>query len=68
MEGHQPESKPLTPNTTADSVKAAQDTMRAKGMIIGRTFKPYTDWCRISIGTPDEMKACVAALPEALRA
>lgn len=28
MEGHQPESKPLIPNTTADSVKAAQDTMR----------------------------------------
>lgn len=45
-----------------------QDAMRAKGMIIGRTFKPFTDWCRISIGTPDEMKACVAALPEALRA
>jgi histidinol-phosphate aminotransferase len=45
-----------------------QDTMRSKGLIIGRTFKPYTDWCRISIGMPDEMKACVAALPEALRA
>ncbi len=45
-----------------------QQAMLAKGLRIGRTFKPYADWCRISIGTPEEMKMCVAALPEALRA
>jgi histidinol-phosphate aminotransferase len=41
--------------------------MMAKGFRVGRAFPPYNDWCRISIGTPDEMKACVAVLPEALR-
>jgi histidinol-phosphate aminotransferase len=45
-----------------------QTAMLAKGFRIGRTFPPFTDWCRVSIGTPDEMKAFVAALPEALRA
>lgn len=45
-----------------------QATMKAKGFLIGRTFRPFLDWCRISIGTPEEMRGCVAALPEALRA
>jgi histidinol-phosphate aminotransferase len=43
------------------------NTMREKGFLVGRAFPPYTDWCRVSIGTPDEMKAFVAALPAALR-
>jgi histidinol-phosphate aminotransferase len=47
-----------------DKVQAA---MKAKGYIIGRAFPPYNDWARVSIGTPDEMKAFVAALPETLR-
>ncbi len=42
-------------------------TMREKGFLVGRAFPPYSDWCRVSIGTPDEMKAFVAALPAALR-
>ncbi len=41
--------------------------MKEKGFLVGRPFQPYNDWCRISIGTPDEMKAFVAALPETLR-
>ena len=41
--------------------------MREKGFLVGRPFPPYMDWCRVSIGTPDEMKAFVAALPAALR-
>lgn len=49
-------------------VEAVQKTMRARNFIVGRAFPPYTDWCRVSIGTPDEMKAFVSALPEALRA
>jgi histidinol-phosphate aminotransferase len=48
-------------------VDKVQAVMKAKGFLIGRAFPPYTDWCRISIGTPEEMKQCVAALPEALR-
>jgi len=40
----------------------------AKGFLIGRTFPPYNDWVRVSIGTPDEMRAFVRVLPELLRA
>ena len=49
-------------------VARVQAAMLSKGYRIGRAFPPYNDWCRISIGTPDEMKGCVAASPEALRA
>ena len=49
-------------------VQKVQQAMRAKGFIVGRAFPPYNDWCRVSIGTPDEMKAFVGALPAALRA
>jgi histidinol-phosphate aminotransferase len=45
-----------------------QAAMRAKGFMTGRTFPPFMDWTRISIGTPDEMTACIAALPAAVRA
>jgi histidinol-phosphate aminotransferase len=41
--------------------------MREKGFLTGRNFPPYLDWSRVSIGTPEEMKAFVAALPAALR-
>lgn len=36
-----------------------------QGFAVGRAFPPYTDWCRVSIGTPDEMKAFVKVLPGA---
>lgn len=45
-------------------VEQVQKAMLAKGFQIGRAFPPYTDWARISIGTPDEMRAVAAALPE----
>ncbi len=41
--------------------------MKEKGFLTGRNFAPYMDWSRVSIGTPDEMKAFVAALPATLR-
>jgi histidinol-phosphate aminotransferase len=41
--------------------------MKDKGFLTGRNFAPYMDWSRVSIGTPDEMKSFVAALPDALR-
>lgn len=40
----------------------------AKGFRVGRPFPPYRDWCRVSIGTPEEMKRFAAVLPDALRA
>ncbi len=48
-------------------VERFQTAMRAKGFLVGRRFMPYSDWCRVSIGTPEEMRTFVAALPEALR-
>lgn len=36
--------------------------MRAEGVMVGRLFPPYEDWCRLSIGTPDEMTVAHAAL------
>lgn len=49
-------------------VARVQSAFLAKGFMVGRAFPPYTDWCRISIGTPDEMKALCAVVPEVLRA
>lgn len=46
-------------------VEQMQKYFLAKGFVIGRAFPPYSDWCRVSIGTPDEMKQFVAALPGA---
>jgi len=40
--------------------------MRAKGFLMGRAFPPHTTWCRVDIGTPDEMTTFIAALPESL--
>jgi histidinol-phosphate aminotransferase len=48
-------------------VEQVQAAMLAKGFLVGRAFPPYLDWCRVSIGTPQEMTDFVAALPEALR-
>ncbi|MBL0170535.1 MAG: histidinol-phosphate aminotransferase family protein [Gemmatimonadaceae bacterium] len=47
-------------------VERVQAKMLAAGFMIGRAFPPYNDWARISIGTPDEMRQVVAALPAAL--
>lgn len=40
--------------------------MQAEGVIVGRPFPPYLDWCRISIGTPAEMAVAHAALYKVL--
>lgn len=44
-----------------------QQRMLAKGFLIGRAFPPYTDWARVSIGTPAEMAQVAKVLPEVLR-
>jgi len=48
-------------------VERFQAAMKAKGFLVGRRFMPYGEWCRVSIGTTEEMRTFVAALPEALR-
>ncbi len=40
--------------------------MRAENVIVARGFAPLTDWCRISIGSLEEMAVCHAALRKVL--
>jgi histidinol-phosphate aminotransferase len=40
--------------------------MKAEGVIVGRPFSPFLDWARISIGLPEEMAVCHAALKKVL--
>ncbi len=41
--------------------------MRAENVIVARAFAPLLDWCRISIGSPEEMAVCHAALRKTLQ-
>ncbi len=36
--------------------------MRRAGYMVGWPFKPYVNWCRVSMGTLDQMRGFVAAL------
>jgi histidinol-phosphate aminotransferase len=48
--------------------QAFRDVMEKKhGILVGRTFPPYNDYCRVSMGTMDEMKIFAAALREVTR-
>lgn len=33
-----------------------RDRFRKHGIAIGREFPPYTDWCRVSMGKPEDME------------
>ncbi len=48
------------------SIKQFRPAMRAAGVLVGRAFPPYEDWCRISIGTPEEMTVAQTALREVI--
>ena len=38
-------------------IRTFRAAMEQRGILVGRAFPPYMDWCRLSIGTMDEMKA-----------
>ena len=38
--------------------------MTQRGILVGRDFAPYSEWLRVSIGTPPQMEIFVAALRE----
>ncbi len=45
--------------------KEFSDKMKALGVkVVGRTWPGFDNWSRISIGTPEETDACVAALKQ----
>jgi histidinol-phosphate aminotransferase len=45
-----------------------QALMRERGILVGRSFPPYTDWNRLSIGTESEMRSFTAAFTGILSA
>jgi histidinol-phosphate aminotransferase len=48
---------------TGKAIQPVQQYFLSKGFVVGRAFPLYSDWCRVSIGTPDEMKQFCAVLP-----
>ncbi len=46
-------------------VAEMQKYFGAKGFMVGRAFPPYNDWCRVSIGTPEEMQQFCSVVPGA---
>jgi histidinol-phosphate aminotransferase len=49
---------------TGMSIGDFMSKMEAKGVMVGRPFPPYNDWCRISTGTMENMKHFAGALKE----
>lgn len=47
---------------TGMPIKMFQEKMLAEMVQVGRPFPPMLDWCRISIGSPEEMTTVHAAL------
>lgn len=45
-------------------LKPFMDRMKAENIMVGRPFPPATTWCRISLGTPDQMRYFVKKLKE----
>ena len=42
--------------------------MQAHNILVGRLFPPFTNWCRVTIGTEADVSAFLGELPGALRA
>ena len=42
-------------------ISAFQRKMEKQGILVGRPFPPYLDWCRLSIGTDEEMRVFLDA-------
>ena len=53
---------------TGKPIQSVQKEMLAKGVMVGRPFPPFMDWCRVSMGTMDEMKAFGSAFREVMKA
>ena len=53
---------------TGMPIKMFQERMLAERVMVGREFPPMLDWCRISIGSPEEMAQVHAALRKVLAA
>ncbi len=45
-------------------VRAFAEQMKQRGILVGRPFPPYLDWCRLSLGTMAEVQAFATAFRE----
>lgn len=53
---------------TGMPIKVFQEKMLEGNVLVGRAFPPAVDWCRISIGTPEEMAPAHVALRKIFKA
>ena len=51
---------------TGRPIQTFSQQMMKEGIMVGRAFPPYTDWCRISTGTIEEVKLFNKALKRVL--
>ena len=51
---------------TGMPIKTFQEKMLAEGVQVARPFPPMLDWARVTVGLPDEMAICHAALKKVL--
>jgi histidinol-phosphate aminotransferase len=49
-------------------IQKFQADMKEKGILVGRPFPPKLDWCRLTIGTPEEMTAFKRAFKQVMSA
>ena len=49
---------------TGRNILEVQRAFKKEGVLVGRPFPPYNDWCRISTGTLEEVDAFVSAVPK----
>lgn len=52
---------------TGRPIAEFQAAMRAEGILVARPFPPLLDWCRITIGTEEEMELAHKAIRKVLR-
>jgi histidinol-phosphate aminotransferase len=45
-----------------------KEGMKARNILVGRYFPPFSTWCRVTIGTESEVDTFLAELPGALKA
>ena len=49
---------------TGGSVREFSMVMRKKNMMVGRSYSPYSTWCRVSMGTVEQMAVFAQALTD----
>ena len=51
---------------TGIPIEKLNAAMKAEGVMVGRAFPPYEDWCRVSTGTMEEMDQFALALKKVM--